>query len=273
MMKFTRRGKRYLIGLLAACCSLTSLASDITLYAIHFPPYSIDNNVIPAIAHRTHDDPVYGSDIDIIRAAYASQGIEVAFKVLPWKRIMRDIRSGNKLGIVSCRPIETRKNFAYFSDKISNSTLVMATQKGLMGEQASFPLNILLQHKPVTNAGWAQEVLLTEANIPYTVVNSIMQGATLILHRDRDVFVTDKDTLTYVLNRRGLLDQFSLYEIDDIDYDQYTVCFSRKYPRSEHYRDALNKGLAAIRQSGEMQRIFQRYDMDSVDSNKAITPP
>nr|WP_275412753.1 transporter substrate-binding domain-containing protein [Marinomonas ostreistagni] len=239
----------------------TSVAEEITLYTIHFPPYSIDANLVPAVEPISYPDNMYGSDIDLIRAAMATQGIEVKFEILPWKRIMRDVKAGQSLGAVSCRPMAERDSFALFSNTVSYSAMVMATQKDFLGEQKVQPLEVLRKHRPVVIAGWAQEVLLTSAEIAFTDVNNIAQGAALVLHRDQDVFVTDKESLLYVLDQLGIEQKFSFYQIEGIDHDNYTVCFSRGYPDAHRYLQALNRGLDEIKRSGHMASIFERYDM------------
>ncbi|WP_417505308.1 substrate-binding periplasmic protein [Marinomonas gallaica] len=234
-------------------------AEEIVLYSMHFPPYSIDSRVAPSYEADVGEDGFYGVDIEVIRAAYASQEIEVTFKSAPWKRMMRDVKAGLILGVVSCRPISARAPFSYFSDAVSYSTMVMATQKGHFGDQNSYPLEKLSFYKNIVMAGWAQEHILTRNNISYTVVNGINQGVSLILHRNQDVFMTDKESLLYVLDQMDVKDQFSLYNIDNIDYTDYSVCFSKRFEQSKRLRRALNQGLQVLRESGKINTLYAKY--------------
>lgn len=247
------------IGIALLICPLALAEEEVVLYSMHFPPYSIDSRITPPYEGSVEKDGLYGADIELIRAAYASQGVNVVFKTAPWKRTMRNIKEGLVLGVVSCRPITPRSSFSYFSDAVSYSTMVLATQKDYLGSKKSHPLSILTHHKNTVMAGWAQESILTQNGISYSVVNGISQGVSLVLHRNQDIFMTDKESLVYVLEQMEVKDQMSLYNIDNIDYTDYTVCFSKRYPHSERLRRVLNKGLKVLRESGEMQALYDKY--------------
>ena len=234
-------------------------AENIELYNIYFPPYAIDSRVLQSPSEQENPDGMYGVDIEVIREAYKSQGINVTFKLRPWKRIMRDVEAGLILGGVSCRPITSRASFSYFSDPVSYSSMVLATTKDYLGAHPQQPLNALLHHKTITMAGWAQEAILTDHGISYSVVNGISQGVSLVLHRNQDIFMTDKESLVYVLDKLDVRDQFSLYTIENIDYKQYGVCFSKKYPDSKRLLQSLNQGLQVLKETGRTQALYQKY--------------
>ncbi|SBS33736.1 Bacterial extracellular solute-binding proteins, family 3 [Marinomonas aquimarina] len=234
-------------------------AESIELYGIHFPPYAIDSHIVPPYNTELHADGIYGVDIEIIREAYASQGIDVSFKMGAWKRIMRDVEQGLILGTASCRAITSRANFSYFSDPVSYSSMVLATAKDFLGPQSQHSLDILQQYNNIVNAGWAQEAVLTHHGISYSVVNGISQGVALVLHRNQDVFMTDKESLLYVLDQMEVRDQFSFYNIKHIDYKTYGVCFSKKYPDAERLLHSLNQGLERLKETGRAQAIYQKY--------------
>ncbi|WP_067095426.1 substrate-binding periplasmic protein [Marinomonas atlantica] len=251
-------GYLFCLGFLLLTNSMAH-AEKVVLYSMHFPPYSINADIVPSYEDNVGEDGLYGADIEIIRAAYASQNIEVAFKTAPWKRIMRDLEAGLILGAVSCRPIAERSAFSYFSEAVSYSTMVLATQKDFLGKQDSHPLNILSTYKNIVMAGWAQEHILKSNNINYSVVNGINKGVALLLHRNQDIFMTDKESLVYVLDKMDVKDQFSFYKIDNIDHTDYTVCFSKKFKHSEHLWRTLNRGLSVLRESGKIRDLYAKY--------------
>lgn len=232
---------------------------SIELYAIHFPPYVIDSSIEQPYQDNEDKDGLYGIDIELIREAYQSQGIEVRFKVGAWKRMMRDVEQGLILAAASCRPMTSRASFSYFSDPVSFATMVLGTRISYLGQQLQHPLDELRQHKNIVNAGWAQEAVLTHQGISYSTVNGIRQGVSLVLHRNQDVFMTDKESLLYVLDQMDVRDQFSIYGIAGIDYKHYGVCFSKKYPDSERLLHALNQGLQVLKDTGRSQALYDKY--------------
>lgn len=252
---------RFSLLLMALMLSINTQvhAETIELYGIHFPPYAIDSQIVQSFPENKSPDGIYGVDIELIREAYQTQDIDVTFKMGPWKRIMRDVEQGLILGAVSCRPITSRANFSYFSDPVSFSTMVMATPKDYFGSQSQLSLDVLFDQKTITNAGWAQEAVLTHHGISYSVVNGISQGVALVLHRNQDVFMTDKESLIYVLDQMDVRDQFSFYNINNIDYKDYSVCFSKKYPDSKRLLHALNQGLRVLKETGRTQALYDEY--------------
>ena len=142
----------------------------------------------------------------------------------------------------------------------------MATRKGFCGDQPSYPITKMQNQYPVTMAGWAQETILTNHDIRYSVVNGIDQGASLVLHRGRNVFMTDKESLLYVLKEMDILDEFSFYRIDGMNNKDYSVCVSKAYPNAKHYLELLNRGLDNLYRTGTAQAIHKKYGLSSPPS-------
>jgi len=233
-------------------------AEDIVLYTLHFPPYTIDSKEVPSPTPLKYDDGLYGLDVDLIRAAYATQGVSVRYKIMPWVRVMRDVEAGLILGGISCHPIASRESFALFSDPVSRSSLAFVTRRNFLSP-GSHSLQELKKYKTLVVNGWAPMNILDANGIPYSLVNEDPQGLTLLLRRNHDVFMTGKESIAYVANTLGISDQLSFYNITDMEYKYYSVCFSRSYKGASMWRDKLNKGLKAIKQSGESKSIYARY--------------
>lgn len=238
----------------------SSFAQDITLYTMHYPPYTIDSRITPSTTPIHYADGMYGLDIDLIRMAYKTQGVFVHFKVAPWKRVMRDLRAGLILGGVSCRRIPLREPYALFSDPTSVSSVVLVTRKAYFQDE-SYTLDILQSYKTIAVDGWAQSAILDSLGIEFTPVPGLKQGLFLILHRNQDVFMAPKESLSYLAKKMDVLDQLSFYAIEGVKYNHYTVCFSKKVEGAEKWRDMLNKGLKVLRESGQDKDVYQHYGM------------
>ena len=233
-------------------------AEEVVLYTLHFPPYTIDSKKVPSPTPVKYDDGLYGLDVDLIRAAYETQGVSVRYKIMPWTRVMRDVEAGLILGGISCHPVSSRQSFASFSDPVSRSSLTFVTRRDFLSP-GSHSLQELKKYKTLVVNGWAPMNILDANAIPYSVVNEDQQGLTLLLRRNHDVFMTGKESIAYVANTLGISDQLSFYNITDMEYKYYTVCFSRSYKGASMWRDKLNKGLEEIKHSGESRAIYTRY--------------
>ncbi|SHF38461.1 amino acid ABC transporter substrate-binding protein, PAAT family [Marinomonas polaris DSM 16579] len=233
-------------------------AEEVVLYTVHFPPYTIDSKEVPSPTPLENDDGLYGLDVDLIRAAYKTQGISVQYKIMPWSRVMRDIEAGLILGGISCHPIPERESFAIFSDPVSLSSLALVTRRDFLSE-GSHSLQELKNYKTLVVNGWAPMNILDANGVGYSLVNEDRQGLTLLLRRNHDVFMTGKESIAYDANLLGVSDQLSLYDIKDLEYSYYTVCFSQFYKKARMWRDKLNVGLESIKKSGVSKAIYASY--------------
>ncbi|QRV25571.1 substrate-binding periplasmic protein [Marinomonas foliarum] len=232
---------------------------EIVLHTIHLPPHIIDPTIIPP-PEGLDEDAVYGFDVDILRAAYATQGVLVRVELTPWKRIMRDVEEGLILGAVSCRRLPVRETFALFSAPLSDSANAFVTRRAFLDDEVP-TLSLLNQYSVAAVNGWSQTDILKGANIPYYSVSGLDQGINLVLRRNHDIFMTERDSAIFAARRMGVIDQLSFYDVSGLGLDHYAGCFSKKYPNAEQWRDLLNKGLKELNKSGERDAIFERYGL------------
>ena len=260
------RNRRFLLffvlGML--CVSGQTLyAEDIVLHTIHFPPHIIDANEIPPSPDFGAVNSVYGFDADVLRAAYATQGVTVRIELTPWKRIMRDVEAGLILGAVSCRQVPVREKFAFFSDHLSDSANAFVTRHSYLDNDIP-TLAVLSKYDIVASNGWSQTNILEGQGIPYASVTGLDQGINVVLRRNKDIFMTERDSAIFAAKRMGVMNQLSFYDVEELGLDHYSVCFSKRYPNAEKWRDILNKGLQELNKSGKREEILQRYRLSSV---------
>jgi len=233
-------------------------AEEIVLYTIHLPPHIIDASLLAPPFGFGEVEDVYGSDVEVLRAAYATQGVSVRIELRPWKRIMRDVEAGLVLGAVSCRPIPSRERFAIFSDDLSDSSNAFVTRRSFLDGEGP-TLDILRKYDVAVVNGWSQMSILDSAGLPYTSVTGLELGINVVLRRDQDVFMTERDSAIFAATQMQVIDKLSFYDAAGLGLDHYTTCFSRSYPEAEKWRDVLNKGLKELDASGKKEEIFKKY--------------
>lgn len=262
--------KRYIACLVLLLCSPHIRAQTITLSAMHFPPHVVDSTIIPQLVSFDEKNTVYGLDVDLIRAAYASQEVSIKIEIMSWKRIMRNMKAGLTLGAVTCRQVSPRSAFSFFSENISSSVVALVTGKHLL-DNKEITLEGLKSYKNVAVESWSQTNMLDDANVAYKSVSSVQQGLNLILRRGQEVLVVERDNADYIAKKLGIEKKLSFYDLPSIESHYYSVCFSKKYPDARKWRDLLNKGLETIKLNGVQERIFQRYGVsyDSINQSQA----
>tara|TARA_R110001606_G_scaffold359374_1_gene511214 strand:- start:666 stop:1460 length:795 start_codon:yes stop_codon:yes gene_type:complete len=261
-----KRANRFLIACIFGCLLIPArslFAEEIVLHTIHLPPHIIDSAELPPPADFGQTEAVYGFDVDVLRAAYATQGVTVRIELTPWKRIMRDVEEGLILGAVSCRPLPVREKFAFFSTPLSDSANAFVTRRSFLDSNTP-TLAILKKFQVSAVNGWSQTDILDSAKIPYYSVSGLDQGINLVLRRNQDIFMTERDSAIFAAQSMGVVDQLSFYDIAELGPDHYAGCFSKKYPDAEKWRDVLNKGLKELDESGKKDEIFKRYGFSSL---------
>lgn len=234
----------------------------ITLYAEHYPPYTINakknqsSNVTELVSDNTK--PLVGLDIELIQQAYSAVGVEVGFEYRPWKRIMRDVEQGHILGGVSCRKTDPRKLFAEFSEPVSHSRQAYILRK-TFERQIPQSLNDLKSMNVVIVSGYSQQALLDAKEIKYRIVSSITQGLNLVRHRNQDVFFSGWEGSAYKAQQLGFLDELAFFQPSMVNMKKFRVCFSKKYAASAKWRLLLDEGLEKIQKAGQALKIKQKY--------------
>jgi polar amino acid transport system substrate-binding protein len=261
MIKTRRFLLSFVLGML--CVSKALYAEEIVLHTIHFPPHVIDANKLPPSPNFGVVDTVYGFDVDVLRAAYATQGVTVRIELMPWKRSMRDVEAGLILGAVSCRPIPAREKFALFSDPLSDSANAFVTRRSFLDDEVP-TLDILKKYNVAAVNGWSQTNILDSADIPYSSVSGLEQGINVLLRRNQDVFMTERDSAIFAAKRMQVMDSLSFYDVSELGLDHYSVCFSKLHSEAEKWRNVLNKGLDALSKSGKRDEILKKYGFSLV---------
>jgi|GEM_PF-827479 len=269
-MEYLNRRSKHKYSILLYASSLVlmlvshfTLAQTLTLYAEHYPPYSIDHKTDAEIIKSDTADfdgetKLDGMDIELIRQAYSVMGVDAKFEFSPWKRVMRDVELGNVLGGISCRRTELREAFVTFSNPVSQSRLAFITRANFKGEVPQ-RLEDLKALKIVIVSGYSQQSMLESNGIKYTPASSLTQGLNLVKHRDQDVFFSGWEGSAFEAKRLGYLDelQFTLPFMEDVK--KFHVCFSKKYAESDKWRLILNEGLVKIKEQGFIETIKQKY--------------
>ena len=239
-----------------------TVGQTLTLYAEHYPPYAIDvkaNKFITSHSIKTdHDTTFVGMDVELIRQAYFSMGVEAKFEFRPWKRVMRDVEQGYILGGISCRRTEPREVFINFSEPVSRSRQAFISRANINGKVIQ-SIEGLKSVNVVIVSGYSQQSVLESNGIKYTAASSLIQGLNLVQRRDQDVFFSGWEGAAYEAKRLGYLEELVFTDSNTGDVKEFYVCFSKKYADSDKWRLLLNEGLIKIKEQGLMGTIKQKY--------------
>jgi len=225
-------------------------SSDSTaiLYATDFPPYEIKNSPIGGLR---------GFDVEVIEAAFAREGQSVEFKFLPWKRIVRLIKSGQGAGMLSCAYNKEREEYVLFSNPISYTTRTFAVREDHTGvEILGFADAASLE--VVVVSGYSSEKELITSDVPHKAVINDKVALNLLLFRNMDAFFTSKESVMWLAKKMGHSDKLRFFDLPQSKRD-YHLCFSRKWPGVKSLANKFNSGLAQIKADGTLEAIHAKY--------------
>lgn len=198
---------------------------------------------------------------DIVKAAYASVGINVKLVIQPYTRLLKLVEAGELLGAFNV-PKDTEITSRFLLGKealyIAHSDYYQNTHKPLGAKNRNELHNAHIA--VVSNYGYGNHYLQSVATkqiIPVTTHAETLNLKMLAAGRVDGTILYSK-TANILLKQLNLTGQIErAFENESIPI---YLAFSRKSPRrSQWYADKLDAGLANIKASGEYQKIIDSY--------------
>ncbi|XPV76087.1 MAG: substrate-binding periplasmic protein [Desulfovibrio sp.] len=203
----------------------------------------------------------HGMATEIAAAAFAEEGYDLILEFRPWARIEYEVKNGLILGSVPWLRSEYREEFAYYSDRMFSSKQCVFYLK------KDFPEGLILNRveglRPyivgVQNGNLSMRTLKKKGI--FTDVSNDVETAFGKMFAGRFSLLIESIAVgIHTLQERygQKLHEVGLVLLHKEAADDYAI-FSKKFPNSNHYHDAFNRGLKAIKENGVYDTIIQKY--------------
>lgn len=222
-----------------------------------------ENDWYPYTAQRA--GRITGLTVDLVRAAYASVGVNLQLKSMPFARCMALVERGDELGCFNSGQDLKHSQNAY----LFHATPLLLNSNGIYAKAGSPESGLspaALSGRRVGFTHGASYGDAIEANQAIVRVTAITDLANLrMLMAGRTDFAVMDDRVfnhleqTNVGELRGQLKRVGKAFSDQPIY----VAFSKLRPDAPHWAALLDRGLAALKTSGEYQRIIDRWSPPS----------
>lgn len=251
---------RWLCLLLLGCCWVVMADPLRVAAAQSLPPYVLSD---------THS----GAELDVVREALASQGITLEVVYVPFGRLAATLEQGVTEAAFPVQPGQGAASL-YFSDVhmiYTNAVFALAERQLDIRSVADLACCSVLAFRQAPLILGDEFRHMAERNPAYSETVLQQSQIEMLVNRRVDVAVMDENIFHYYLSRYEQR-QFDTRQIPPIERlyrfspSPYRVAFV-----NAAQRDAFNRGLQQLRDSGRYEAILQRY-FQSPQSIKAGHP-
>lgn len=231
-------------------------SETVTLVADEWPPY----NGVPNSSEE-------GCLVDIARAVFEPEGIQVTYLLMPWRRAVESTRTGDYNGLIGASKTDA-PDFIFPVEELSRNVLAfyVRTESNWQFRQRSDIRDVALG----VIAGYDYRRWLLdyiEAHRDEARRVQVMTGTQPLqrniqkLLSDRIGAIVDNEAVILdVARRMGIGDRIKLAGYGTEIAFIY-IAFSPNHPESRRYAKLLSEGIVSLRKSGRLDKIFSRYGL------------
>lgn len=233
------------LGCLLLLCSFLLRAERVVLASSDYQP------------HYGENMPQQGAVTEIVRQAFALQGIEIDVVFMPFGRAIHESKRGNYAGLIAAWYDDERVEHFLYSQPMHANHIVLFKRKSMPLEFRSFSQLAAARYRLGLVQGYAQPKGLLEAGLNTISVASDKQVFRMLALNRVDLVPADKLNGLYLL--QSLLPEYAEYiEYIEPALEQrpmYLV-LSKQDPRSEELMERFNRGLQQLQASNQYRAIL-----------------
>ncbi|MEW7866806.1 substrate-binding periplasmic protein [Aeromonas diversa] len=235
--------KAWIGGVLLLWSLTGAQAATVTAAQDPWPPFVIDGSK--------------GISVEIVKSALASQGHQLEMRIMPWARVLSGVEEGSIDILVGAWFTEARTKTLLFSDPYLNNEVKFIQLAG-----GSFDYSGLdsLKGKSVgivRGYGYGDDFMQADLNRQEAV--DLPTNLKKLLDHRIDLTLEDEVVARAIMAQQGMdAAQFS-FTTKALSTNPLHVASGLKNPNRKQWIEAFNKGLAAIKADGTLDKILASY--------------
>ncbi|QZA78526.1 transporter substrate-binding domain-containing protein [Deefgea tanakiae] len=231
------------------CCASIVSAKTIVAVSDPFPPFVDPSN------------PSGGLAIEVIRAAYKTQGHEVKVEYVPWARAEAGVASGIYDILPNMWFSEARSKNFLFSTAYVNNTIRFVKRKGdpfvFQGIESLKGKTVGVTRGYTYSDAFKNSTLFRREDANGLLINlKKLQAKRIDLTLDDEAVVND----TISRNNPKLLSEIEMAE-GHLSVNPLYVVSGIKNPNHKEWIESFNAGLKVIKENGVLADIFKKYGL------------
>lgn len=230
-------------------CFLLNLsvnAEHITLVSSNYQP------------HYAAELPQQGAVTEVVRQAFALQGIQLNVVFMPFGRALYESKQGNYTGLIAAWYDDERVEHFLYSQPMYANQIVLFKRRSMPLEFRNFQQLADSRYRLGVVQGYAQPEGLLRARLNTIAVASDEQAFRMLALGRVDLVPADK------LNGLYLLQTLLPEHAENIEYIEPVLeqrpmylILSKQDPRSEELMERFNRGLQQLQASNQYRTILQ----------------
>lgn len=207
----------------------------------------------------------YGFFSEIVTAVFKEADIDITYNFYPWKRCAAYVKSGDIFAAFPYSITNQRKNYASFSDPVSETTTVFFYNRKKHENPIDYDrIDEQKKYTIVGVLGYYYAEAFKKANLDVMYVTTEQKALELIYHQRYDIFPLSNYVGWNLIKK--------LYPKD---YRSFTTCkkpldtttlhlmVSKKYPNYKSLIKKFNTALIRVKEKGIYQEILSRHAPDT----------
>jgi polar amino acid transport system substrate-binding protein len=252
--------KNNLMTLFAACIFTAliagpSLATTLTVRADNWPPFNGDPKATKP-----------GYMIEVLKAIFEPQGIQVDYQLMPWNRSKDEVRKGKYDAIIGTDK-EEAAGFVFPKEtfgKFTNAFFVLSTNNWRyagIDSLKSVRLGIIEGYEYAENIN-AYVKSAPQGKVIAATGDDALPKLLKMLQAGRiDTILEDASVVATALRNVGIpANQLTMAGISSNAHD-LEIAFSPAKESSRKYSEMFTAGLNELRKNGKLKQILDRYEV------------
>lgn len=241
--------KHLILACLLLVAPLTGFARTIVAVGDPYPPFTDPQN------------PQDGLSLEIIRAAYQTQGHELKMVFMPWARAEKGVTDGTYDVLAATWHTEARSKVLAFSTPYSVSTIRFIAHKGDPFEYTGLDSLKNKRIGTVRGYGYGESFVDPTSFVREDVVDFATNIRKLMV-KHIDLTLEDEIVAKFTLSREfpGVLQQIEFSKIP-VSLNPLYIAVGLKNPHQGELIASFNKGFAVIKANGVLDKIYQKYGL------------
>ncbi|PJG60448.1 substrate-binding periplasmic protein [Aeromonas cavernicola] len=203
----------------------------------------------------------------LVRAAFATENINIHFKKMPFSRCMRSATTDIVLGCFNAaETADNKQNYFWHTTPLFQDKLIVFSLKK---EMIPPPAIMELRGKRVgITLGYTypdifskdKSILQYKARSDYQLINMLIRGRVdYILMNERPALVRIKE--------KGVAN--IIHNVGSLSNDDFKIAFSRHHPQGQEMAQRFERGLRTIKQNGVYDDIMHTF-LDDPSRGQAL---